>query len=539
MPLNSIVLAIDDLQASHALVDRSDASLLGVMEHSVKSISKLLDDFLSLEKAETGKLEIEVEPISLRQFLRQNVKGFTVPLSRRSLRVVIRLDPRLPAYFVADPHRLGQCIANFLSNAIKFAKEESEIEVKATLKLQRFSPGDGTTSYAFKGDEELALRGGSSHYDDSIDCHSYGYADGIAAGGVVNVTRSGQRATAAVVGLASPAFDTTPSPAGLAVEGGTTEATSATACAQWLRVTVSNTGEVITPEEQSALFTPFVQLRAGKQQGGRGSGLGLAITSQIVALHGGTVGVDSRADGITSFYLEIPLIIASALPSRFASKSLFQQQQQQQQPGPHFDSASSMATSGITTTTRSPTVMLSMTSTPSRCASLGCEEAEDTTILIPGQVIEAAADETEARPTAQLLTTTTLRKAWIIDDVEPNRMLLARLLRRHGVPTVLEFDSGDAAVNAWRAMAQADRDTLQAVLCDKEMPGMDGHVTTATLRAEGFTGVVLAVTGNALSADVSLFMAAGANAVISKPVYYPALEAALRDAGLRVAGKLF
>lgn len=53
------------------------------------------------------------------------------------------------------------------------------------------------------------------------------------------------------------------------------------------RVTVTDTGEGITPELLSKVFTPFYTTRD------TGTGLGLAICERIISLHGGTVTIDS------------------------------------------------------------------------------------------------------------------------------------------------------------------------------------------------------------------------------------------------------
>ena len=47
---------------------------------------------------------------------------------------------------------------------------------------------------------------------------------------------------------------------------------------------------------------------------------------------------------------------------------------------------------------------------------------------------------------------------------------------------------------------------------------MDGHEATRTLRAHGFRGLIIGVTGDALDSDVAAFVAQGANAVVTKPV---------------------
>jgi len=56
---------------------------------------------------------------------------------------------------------------------------------------------------------------------------------------------------------------------------------------------------------------------------------------------------------------------------------------------------------------------------------------------------------------------------------------------------------------------------------------VDGYQATAALREMGVTIPIVALTGNALAEDQHRFMAAGANALLTKPVTSAVLQAAL------------
>ena len=55
------------------------------------------------------------------------------------------------------------------------------------------------------------------------------------------------------------------------------------------------------------------------------------------------------------------------------------------------------------------------------------------------------------------------------------------------------------------------------ILVDFVMPNMDGPTATLTIRALGYSGSKLGVTGNTLGSDVNHFIQCGANAVLPKP----------------------
>ena len=62
---------------------------------------------------------------------------------------------------------------------------------------------------------------------------------------------------------------------------------------------VADTGQGLTPEECSRLFTPYY---TSKQHG---TGLGLAIVQSVVSDHGGTISVSSDPGCGTTFRIEL------------------------------------------------------------------------------------------------------------------------------------------------------------------------------------------------------------------------------------------
>jgi len=87
----------------------------------------LINDLLDLEKAETGKLSIVLTTVDLSDVLSKAVdaaQGYGVEKN-----LEYRLEIRSPAQVCADPDRLHQIIMNLLSNASKYAPENSEVGI--------------------------------------------------------------------------------------------------------------------------------------------------------------------------------------------------------------------------------------------------------------------------------------------------------------------------------------------------------------------------------------------------------------------------
>ena len=74
-----------------------------------------------------------------------------------------------------------------------------------------------------------------------------------------------------------------------------------------LRVSVTDRGEGIAPENQAKLFQKFQQLDSGSTRKAGGTGLGLVISKAIVEQHGGRIGVESRLGEGSTFWFTLPV----------------------------------------------------------------------------------------------------------------------------------------------------------------------------------------------------------------------------------------
>jgi PAS domain S-box-containing protein len=81
-----------------------------------------------------------------------------------------------------------------------------------------------------------------------------------------------------------------------------------------LRLTITDTGPGLSPEQLSRLFQPFDRL--GAETGAvEGSGIGLVITRRLVEKMGGGIGVESRPDEGSTFWIELPHVADAPEPT--------------------------------------------------------------------------------------------------------------------------------------------------------------------------------------------------------------------------------
>lgn len=73
-----------------------------------------------------------------------------------------------------------------------------------------------------------------------------------------------------------------------------------------VHIWVSDTGWGITQEQQERIFEPFVTMEHNHRISG-GIGLGLSITRHLVALHGGSMSLDSATGKGSTFHIYLPL----------------------------------------------------------------------------------------------------------------------------------------------------------------------------------------------------------------------------------------
>ncbi len=251
-------------------------------------------------------------------------------------------------------------------------------------------------------------------------------------------------------------------------ESGSVEV-AATAQANELTVSVRDTGVGIPEDEQGRIFEAFAQAEGSAEREFGGTGLGLAVTRQLVALHGGTLGVESAPDQGSTFFFTLP-----TAPEEPAVSPV-----RRQQPVAPVSRLAEVASAAVEISAE-PAV-----------------EARDT-----------------PEGSARIL---------VVDDEPVNRQVLVNQLAAQGYEIT-------PAASGPEALAAIDRRPADLVLLDVMMPRMSGYEVCRALR-ERFPLdelPVIFLTAKGQVSDLVVGLAAGANDYLPKPISRSELLARVR-----------
>jgi len=129
-PLNAILGFVQLMQRTR---DRSgdDRHALEVMSRSGEHLLTVINDILSMAKIEAGHVTVENAAFDLRRMLVAVGEMFRLHADEKGLRLIIEIDPRVPADVLGDEAKLRQVLINLLGNATKFTAK-GHIALRAT-----------------------------------------------------------------------------------------------------------------------------------------------------------------------------------------------------------------------------------------------------------------------------------------------------------------------------------------------------------------------------------------------------------------------
>lgn len=130
-PLNAI-LGMTAIGKSAKDLDAANYSFEKISEASGHLLS-IVNDILDMAKVESGKLELASASFNIRDTINSAISIMTPAMSKKNIKLSIKLEDNLPSILVGDDKKLAQVILNLLSNATKFSHDYGEVVISAIL----------------------------------------------------------------------------------------------------------------------------------------------------------------------------------------------------------------------------------------------------------------------------------------------------------------------------------------------------------------------------------------------------------------------
>lgn len=492
-PLNAMVGALSLLQASELTASQREYS--DIVRMSTDSLLALISDILDFSRIEADKLTLEAKPFALRTCIEESLDLIYPQAAAKHLEMTYRMDTNVPETVIGDKHRIRQILVNLLSNAVKFTLHG---EVQLTINAQ---PIDATHSTVL--------------------------------------------------------------------------------------FTVHDTGIGLGPEQHELIFDAFTQGDTTSTRRFGGSGLGLAICKRLTLLMEGTISVESTPGLGSAFHVSLPLPVAKAQATAFPQQEVpilagkrilviiphaglrqivseqvrlwgmrplvaaleqtalaFVRQTSIGFDAIIWDDTRPIRDEGLFHKTlhtrvdqhRLPLILL----TASHLADSQTRTPNQRIItkpFKPGRLYEALIDTVRAREIvpqksiAPHLFDNTLARRYplrilLVEDNLVNQRVTLAILEQLGY-------MADCVSDGQQAVTMLDYQVYDVILMDIQMPLMGGVEATQHIRAKSETlhqPYIIALTANAMHGDREMYLAAGMNAYLSKPLDITDLQSALQQA---------
>lgn len=131
-PLSAILSSISLVESYNTQENEEKRNKhIARIKSSVRNLTEILDDFLSLEKLEHGKVENTVSSFDLKKYLEDIVEEMEGLLKKKNQ--TIHYSHTGNTNVIQDKKIIRNVVLNLLSNAIKYSPDEMEIKLVSTI----------------------------------------------------------------------------------------------------------------------------------------------------------------------------------------------------------------------------------------------------------------------------------------------------------------------------------------------------------------------------------------------------------------------
>ena len=128
-PLGTLLMAAD-LVGDSSVPETTKAKQVAVIKRTGSRMNHLIQDLLNAARMDTGRLEVEMRPLTPAQLVDTAIEMMQALALERALSLEADVAPDLPLV-CADAERMAQVFSNLIGNAIKFTPAGGRIVVRA------------------------------------------------------------------------------------------------------------------------------------------------------------------------------------------------------------------------------------------------------------------------------------------------------------------------------------------------------------------------------------------------------------------------
>lgn len=131
-PMNAVI-GMTELLLDTELTEKQ-RDFVETIHSSGEALLTIINDILDFSKIESGKLQLEQRPFNLRTCIEESFDLLAPEAAQKGLELVYLIDESTPESIVGDISRLRQILVNLLCNAVKFTQSG---EIKLAVKVRK------------------------------------------------------------------------------------------------------------------------------------------------------------------------------------------------------------------------------------------------------------------------------------------------------------------------------------------------------------------------------------------------------------------
>ena len=491
-PMHAILGMTNLLLESRLTRDQRESAQ--TIKHASTALMSIIGDILDYAQIEASRIALRTVPFDLRELAEELVDLMAVTAHQKGLELILRYPDPGPGAYVGDPDRLRQILVNLLGNAIKFTAQGwvmLDLELMEDLpdrQKVRISVADTGVGIAPEKQKNLFRK--FTQADTSIARRFGGTGLGLAITHQLVERMGGTIGLWSELGRGSTFWFELDLPKGESAEPGR--------AAEWLTLRVmvaddlENSRKSITDRLANWGISQGAAESLDEAEAQLSRGAAFQDPFNLVLMDASLAGDPHEAAAkLRSAAENLPLVLVLLCPMHQAVD------------------ATALQDAGIQGLLRKPIHDWELRETLSRAAGqlntrrvgawMGDEEALS---ALSATFAEVARPEWVDGPPRLLL----------VEDNPLNQQVALRILGGLGA-TAIVAGSGAEAVELARG------GSFDAIFMDVHMPGMDGVQATKLIRSEerGKRTPIVAMTAHALERDRDRFLAAGMDALLTKP----------------------